>query len=321
MSNVRVLDTPLPSHELLLDSEHCTSSDSTGSRCVWSLPNQLTHPTNMIMYATVTSASIPVSFFNIPVGSQLELSQEGYAKLLQLLPGNYSLIQMLTHIDELLRDCGWNYTDADAVTHTRPLLDWSPRTNKITITHTAPLTLGSRTTINKQLGFSSGPHTSTTNTLVSNSGCDVRGNHLLYIMSNYVSNTSSTLLSAQRAIAHIPITVGVYATQSYQNESGCSHIVPNHTKVIELSICSASGSLVSVNKMLWAVTLRIDYMYVAALKLPPRLNAAHLAWSHSYMLAVQKKQAAIRKAAEIARGEQLARQQKINTLVNFLEQQ
>lgn len=315
MANVRVLDTPLPSHELLLDSEHCTSRDATGSKCVWTLPNQLSHPTNIVMHATVTCASIPISFFNIPVGSQIELSQEGYdAKLLQLLPGNYSLIQMLTHIDELLRDCGWNYTDGDGVTHTRPLLDWSPRTNKITFTHTAPLTLGSRTTIHKQLGFSPGSHTGSP--LVSDSCCDVRGHHTLYLMSNYVSNTSSTLLSAQRAIAHIPITVGVYATENYKNDSGCPHIVPNHTKVVEISVCDANGSLVDLNKMLWTCCLRIDYIYVSALKLPPRLDAANHAWSHSYRAAVAKRQAEMLKAAEISR----SRYQKINTLVNFLEQ-
>ena len=319
MSNVRVLDTPLPSSELFLESTHATSSDATGSRCVWNLPhNGLSVPSNIVQLGVVAMASIPIAFYNCPADSVLELSQAGYSKTLALTAGNYSLTQFLTHVDTLLRDCGWSYTDG-GVTHARPTLDWSATVNKVTFTHTAPLTLGAASTIHRMLGFTPGrDHVGTGNTLTSDSCCDVRGHHMLYLNANFVSNHMSTLMGSTRTIAHIPVTVGVYATEIWRSSGGTACVIPNHTTHLELSVCDSLGKPIALNRMAWSVTLRVDYAYAAALALPAQLDAASHAWSASYRAAVQKKQEVMHKARSAALAASAARLHRISVLQNFI---
>jgi hypothetical protein len=319
MSNVRVLDTPIPSAELFLESTHATRSDATGSRCVWNLPHSgLSAPSNVVQLGVVATASIPISFYNCPVGSVLTLSQAGYSKTVPLVSGNYSLTQFLSHVDELLRDCGWAYTDGDGVAHTRPTLAWSARTNKITFAHTAALTLGAGSTIQRLLGFTPGRDHVGTTTLTSDSCCDVRGHHMLYLNANFVSNHMSTIVGSTRTIAHIPVTVGVYATEIWRSSGGTACVIPNHTSHLELSLCDSLGAPIALNRMAWSVTLRVDYVYAAVLLLPTQLDPSALAWSHSYRAAVAKKQLAANAARQTAIAQSQARVHKISLLQKII---
>lgn len=318
--NVAVCDTPLISRELFLESHHAVSRTEGGSRCVWNMPHHgLSVTPNILQMGCVVQASIPVSFYNIPNNSVIEFSQGGgeYLKTLNITGGNYSLTQFLTAVDEALRDCGWSYTK-DGVTHLRPTIAWDARSNKVSFTSTLPLTLTSNTTLFKALGFTAGSHTSDTNTLRSDSCCDIRGHHMLYLNMRSVSGNMVSTLGSSNTICHAPVNVGVYATLVYANPNATPFILESDTTSIELTIADSHGNPIDLNNMEWSVTIRVDYRYIRELELPPRLHLSQNAWSHSYKKYVSEQQEAQQKARELAHDNQMARLQKISLLQNFL---
>jgi hypothetical protein len=318
--NVSVCDTPLISRELFLESHHAASTSNGGSRCVWHLPHHdLSVTPNFLQMGCVVQASVPVSWYNIPNGSVIEFSIDDgeYTKTLNIPGGNYSLTQFLTVVDEALRDCGWSYTK-DGVTHLRPTIAWDARSNKVSFTSTLPLTLTSNTTLYKPLGFTAGSHTSDTLTLRSDSCCDIRGHHMLYLQMRSVSGNMVSTLGSSNTICHIPVSVGVYATQVYSNNSATPFILASDTSSIELTISDSHANPIDLNNMEWSVTIRVDYRYIREVELPPRLQMSHNAWSHSYKKYIQDQQEAQQKAREIAHDSQMARLQKISVLQNFL---
>jgi hypothetical protein len=141
---------------------------------------------------------------------------------------------------------------------------------------------------------------------------------MFYLNANFVSNHMSTLLGSTKTIAHIPVTVGVYATEVWRSTGGSACVIPNHTTHVELALCDSLGKPIALNRMAWSVTLRIDYMYAAVLKLPTQLDPSAHAWSVSYRAAVQKKQLEAHRLRQLAIASSQARLHRISVLQNFI---
>ena len=145
--NVVLLDTDINPIQILLASDDYNHKLGT-SDFVFILPDTIKATPHHTMRVALTSASIPVSFFNINNNNnRLDITFGGLSYSAILPFGNYNMGQFLTATDTALK----------AVGLVSPIgMTWNSATNKVSFTVDRTLTLESTSTCLKLIGFTEG---------------------------------------------------------------------------------------------------------------------------------------------------------------------
>jgi hypothetical protein len=142
--NVVLLDTDINPIQILLASDDYNHKLGT-SDFVFILPDTVKATPHHQMRVALTSASIPVSFFNINgSNNRLDIIYETKKQTVILPFGNYNMGQFLTSTDTALKAVG--LTDPIGMT-------WNSATNKVTFTAQTSLEILPSSTCLKLLGF------------------------------------------------------------------------------------------------------------------------------------------------------------------------
>ena len=147
--NVVLLDTDINPIQILLASDDYNHKLGTRD-FVFILPDTIKATPHHQMRVALTSASIPVSFFNINnTNNRLEIIYENKRKTAVLPFGNYNMGQFLTATDTALKTIGL----------VNPIgMAWNSATNKVTFTVSTALEILPSSTCLKLLGFNQIKH-------------------------------------------------------------------------------------------------------------------------------------------------------------------
>ena len=145
--NVVTLDTDINPIQILLASDDYNHKLGT-SDFVFILPDTVKATPNHQMRVGLTSASVPVSFFNInATNNRLDMVYETVFHTVLLPFGNYNMGQFLTSANDSIKTVGFANL---------PTMTWNSATNKVSFLTTSSFILQKSSTCLQLLGFTVG---------------------------------------------------------------------------------------------------------------------------------------------------------------------
>ncbi len=224
--------------------------DGNTADCVFHLP-AITIPKGRKVFASVQTAQIPYSFYNIsPVNNILKYTiNSGAVQVMTIPVGNYNVTTMIAAI----------IADEPSFTIT-----YNVKTNKLTFSHaTYEFTLESDSTCFEVIGFSENvAYASTSQVLTSTLSLNLFTIRNIYVTSDnfQLNNVNNSTPNKSNILCSIPITSAIHSIISYSNIYNVRNMIHNVHNLTNLHIklTDQDDDLMDINGNHWSMTLEID---------------------------------------------------------------
>lgn len=224
--------------------------DGYTSNCLFNLP-PLIFPRAKAMYASVQSASIPYSFYNVDgFNDTLIYSVAGGSNQVITIPqGNYNTTTLRNYLSLVMT--GFTIT-------------YSSLNNTFTFTHlSSDFSFKASSTCMEILGFEEDiAHNSTSKVLMSTCSINLFTIRNIYIQSSnlMLTNVNNATPNNSNILCSIPLTSGQFSVVNYFNINNVkSRIdgVRNFTS-LQISLTDQDGDILDLNGCHFSLTLQID---------------------------------------------------------------
>jgi hypothetical protein len=220
---------------------------------MWALFPGLLTLNGIQMTLTFLHCEIPLSYYVINSSNNtLSVNSVSY----QIAAGNWSASALATQLTTLLTNQGITVT-------------YSSVTNRFTFgSISGEFEINASSTCLRQLGFSSGTHSSEELSLTSDQVVNLSGTSAIYITSNLV--TQNYLDGVQSSVlVKVPVLSDMGTVLVYQNPSlVASRLTNRYINTITLTLLDDQGDLLDLNGLDWSISLQVNYMYIPLYKPP-----------------------------------------------------
>lgn len=247
-----LLNTPYSSREIYLNSDDADRKiGNDTSFCIFVFKSVVEVPTNVNILLSVKDAQIPVSFTNVNNSTNTFIYTIGVTTTtFTLANGNYTA--------NTLRDA-LNTGLSGIFTFT-----YDSTKNKYSITHaSSDFIIESSSGLIRILGFTLTDHTSSSNTITSDSVCDLSGLGGIFIQTNFLtSSQDSKTKNLTSILQKIPINQSGNGVVFYTNKNGYkTQIFEKTVNEIHIKILDEDQNTLDMNNARWRLTLGLDFVY------------------------------------------------------------
>lgn len=253
-----ILNTPFSSRELYLNSDDATAiiGDDT-SFCIFSFKSVVEVPPEVNILLSVKDAQIPVSFTNVNSNNntfKYTIGGVPGSTSTTIPVGNYTANTLRDKLNTVLT--GFTFT-------------YDSTTNKFTINHvSSDFTLESDSGLIRVMGFTVSNHSSSSQSITSDSVVDLSGLGGIFIQTNFItSSQDSKTKNLTSILQKIPITQQGNGVVFYTNKNGYkSQIFDKSINEIHIKLLDEDQNLLNMNKARWRLTLGLDFVYQEKLR-------------------------------------------------------
>ena len=245
------MDTPFGSQQIYLDSDDADLYiDGKISDCVFTFKDIIIAPPEIDILLSVVNITIPISWYTIDTNTDTivwSLNSVNQTNV-SLTHGNYSATDLLDHL---------NTQFGGTIT-----VSYDDVTSKFTFTHDSlDFVIKEATNCLSQLGFSTGNHSSSDSTLLSNNIVDLSGVKTVQLRSNFTTNSlESKTKGVSTILAKIPVPLSSGSILVYTNKTGFKSKLSNtHINYIRLRLEDNDNVPLELNGIEWSCVLQIDY--------------------------------------------------------------
>ena len=247
-----LLNTPYSSREIYLNSDDANRKlGNDTSFCVFTFKSVVEVPSNVNILLSVKDAQIPVSFTNVNDNTNTFIyTISGVTTTFTLANGNYTA--------NTLRDA-LNTGLSGIFTFT-----YDSTKNKFTITHaSSDFIIESSSGLIRILGFTVIDHTSSSNTITSDSVVDLSGLGGIFIQTNFLtSSQDSKTKNLTSILQKIPINQTGNGIVFYTNKNGYkTQIFEKSVNEIHIKLLDEDQNILNMNNARWRITLGLDFIY------------------------------------------------------------
>lgn len=238
------------SFQIYLNSEFADVQKSSTNDVEFHLPT-IEVDSQYHLYASITSASIPVSYYNVNNNNNLIVYDTSSTVYRVTIPiGNYTVNQLVATLNSILTNFTVTYND---------------QTNKMMFIHnslnyTFRYEIGFYSTAFELLGFSKYSQISVARVLSSNICCNLEPIRMFCICSNLpTGNMNNSNPLKQNILCQIPVDQSKYGVVNYINPTRFKcNLYTNIINSVEIMIADQNSNMIDLNGVNWSITLQLD---------------------------------------------------------------
>jgi len=244
------LNTGYSSRQIFIKSDNATYTLDGISNSIYFFKEHISVFNNMTILLSLVDAQIPMSYYVVTTTNQLldyTVNSVNYTYNLDI--GN-------PNITDLVNELNLNLTNLT--------VSYDTKTNKLTFVSSFTFSLNSISTCFKLIGFTDGTHNSVSNSLTSDSVCNLAGTKSIYVMIPNLHNVNidNRTGASSSCLVKIPATAMSNGILKYTNKSGHKVMITDKTiNYIQIILQDDDENTIDLNNQHYSMTFQIDFIH------------------------------------------------------------